>query len=73
VLFSRKEAILHELRALRIHGALFYDIVYTYADQLDPRRESARISDQMIYPNAQEGDRVFVEKIANVVMRVEKL
>ena len=71
--FSRKEAILHELHALQIHGALFYDIVYTYTDQLDPKRESARIGGEMIYPNAQAGDRVFIEKIANLVMRVEKL
>ena len=71
--FSRKEAILQELRALQIHGALFYDIAYTYTDQLNAKLESARISGEMIYPNAQTGDRVFIEKIANLVMRVEKL
>ena len=73
MLFSRKEAILQELRAIRIHGTPFYDIVYTYTEQLDPRPESARISEQLIYPNAQAGDRVLIEKIANTVMRVEKL
>jgi hypothetical protein len=73
MLFSRKEAILRELRPLTIHGSPFYDIVYEYTEQLDPRPESARISGEMIYPNAQPGDRVFVEKIASVVTRVEKL
>ena len=73
MLYSKKEAILLELRELTIHGSPFFDIVYEYTEQLDPRPERARIGGEMIYPQAHPGDRVFVEKIANVVTRVEKL
>ena len=73
MLYSRKEAILNDLRATSIHGSAFYDIVFTYTEQLDPRPDLARIGSEMIYPNAQAGDRVFIERIANVVVRVEKL
>ena len=73
MLYSKKEAILKDLRGLTIHGMQFFDIVYEYTEQLDPRPEHARIGGEMIYPNAQPGDRVFVERIANVVTRVEKL
>jgi len=73
VFFSRKEATLLEIRGLLIHGSPFYDILYAYAEELDPKPQAARIGAEMIYPNAQPGDRVFVERVANVVTRVEKL
>jgi hypothetical protein len=73
MLFSRREAILHELRAIEIHGAAFYDIVFTAVEPVGARAESARIGGEMIYANAQIGDRIVVEKIANVVARVDKL
>jgi hypothetical protein len=71
--FSRKEATLLEIRELLIHGSPYYDILYAYAEELDPKPQAARIGAEMIYPNAQPGDRVFVERVANVVTRVEKL
>ena len=73
MLFSRKDAVLEQLSAVQIHGAPFYDIVYRYAEPPDSRAEQARVPGELIYPNAQAGDRVFIEKIANTVMRVEKL
>jgi len=73
VLFSRKEAVLVELRAIEIHGAAFYDIVFTVTETAGARPESARIGGEMMYANARVGDRILVEKIANVVARVEKL
>jgi len=71
--FSRKEATLLEIRALAIHGSPYYDILYAYAEEFDPKPQAARIGGEMIYPNAQPGDRVMVERVANVVTRVEKL
>jgi signal peptidase I len=73
VLFSRKEAVLVELRAIEIHGAAFYDIVFTVTEMAGARPESARIGGEMMYPNARVGDRILVEKVANVVARVEKM
>ncbi len=72
MLFSRKEGVPRNLRAIQIHGAAFYDIVFTVAESA-AAMESARIGGEMIYANARPGDRVAIEKIANVVMRVEKL
>ncbi len=73
MLFSRKEAILQQLRAIEIHGAVFYDVVFNVIEPADAPPESARIGGEMMYPDAQVGDRIVVEKVANVVARVEKL
>ncbi len=39
VLFSRKEAVLQDLRAIQIHGALFYDILFLFTDGPEARPE----------------------------------
>ncbi len=65
--------MLQQLRAIEIHGAAFYDIVFRAVEPAGVQPETARIGGEMIYPNAQAGDRIMVEKIANVVTRVEKL
>jgi hypothetical protein len=73
MIFSRKEATLLEIHALAIHGSPYFDILYAYNEELDPKTHDARIGAEMIYPNARPGDRVFIERVANVVTRVEKL
>lgn len=73
MLYSRKEAVLEAVRRIQIHGIDFYDIVYLYQAELDARPELARVPGEMIYSGARVGDRVMIEKIANTVMRVEKL
>jgi hypothetical protein len=73
VFFARKEAVLQQLRAIEIHGLRFYDIVFTCTDPPGEEPEVARVGNEMIYPGAQPGDRILVEKIANVVSRVQKL
>jgi len=73
MIFSRKDATLEDVRPLQIHGSMYFDIVYRYREPADSRAENARIGAEMIYPNAQPGDVVMVEKVANTVMRVERL
>ncbi len=73
VLFSRREAILEDLRAIQIHGARFYDILFSFIETPGAPPEAGRIGAEMIYAHPQAGDRVLIEKVANVVMRVEKL
>ena len=70
---TRKEATLLEIHALSIHGSPYFDILYAYTEELDPKPQDARIGGEMIYPGAQPGDHVLVERVANVVTRVEKL
>ncbi|MFQ5663502.1 MAG: hypothetical protein ACE5HL_06700 [Terriglobia bacterium] len=73
MLYSRKEAVIEHLRALSIHGLPFFDVYYKYTEELDARPQLARVQGEMVYPTIQAGDRVLVEKIANTVMRIEKL
>jgi len=72
VLFSRKEAVLQDLRAIEIHGARFYDLLFTPTEPPGAPPESARIGAEMIYASPRAGDHVMIEKIANVVTRVDK-
>jgi hypothetical protein len=73
VLFSRKEALLQDLRAIEIHGSRFYDLLFTPTEPPGAPAESARIGAEMIYASPRAGDHVMIEKIANVVTRVDKL
>jgi hypothetical protein len=73
VLFFRKEAILRDLRAIEIHGARFYDILFSFTETPDTLPESGRIGAEMIYAHPRAGDHVMIEQVANVVTRVEKL
>lgn len=73
MLYSRKEAIIKHRRAVNLHGLPFFDVFYKYTYVLDARTELARVAGEMTYPGMQGGDRVLVEKIANTVMRIEKL
>ena len=73
MLFSRKEAVLQHLRHFQIHGIDYYDVVYLDQAEPDAQPQIARVPGEMIYSGARAGDRVLVEKIANTVMRIEKL
>jgi hypothetical protein len=73
VFFAHKEAVLQQLRALEIHGLRFYDIVFTCTEPPGAGPEAARVGSEMIYAGAQPGDRILVEKIANVGSRGQKL
>lgn len=73
MLYSRKEATIEHLRALDLHGLPFYDVYYKYTDELDPRTRLARVQGEMVSSGIRVGDRVLVERIANTVMRIEKL
>lgn len=73
VFFARKEAVLQQLRPIEIHGLRFYDIVFTCTEPPGAQPEIARVGGEMLYPDARPGDRILVEKIANVVSRVQKL
>ena len=73
MLYSRKEATIKYLRALNIHGLPFFDVYYKYTEPLDAPTQLARVQGEMVYPTIQPGDRVLVEKVANTVMRIEKL
>jgi hypothetical protein len=71
--FCRREADFLELRAIAIHGAPFYDLAVTMTQSAGEPRERAGIGGEMIDPQPCVGDRIAVERIANVVARFEKL
>ncbi|MEE8201925.1 MAG: hypothetical protein V3R29_12265 [Candidatus Acidoferrales bacterium] len=73
MLYSKKEATIEHFRVVDLHGLPFFDIYYKYTDELDPQTQLARVQGEMVYSRLQVGDRVLVEKIANTVMRIERL
>jgi len=70
---TRKEATILEIQPLSIHGSPYYDILYAYNEETDPKPQAARIGGEMIYPGARPGDHVLIERVAGVVTRVEKV
>jgi len=73
LLYSKEEAIIEHLRALSIHSLPFFDVVIRYTEPPDARPELARVQGELISSGLQAGDRVLLEKVANTVMRIEKL
>lgn len=73
MLYSKKAAVIERLSVLSIHGLPFFDVYYKYTEEPDAPTELARVQGEMVYPDIQVGHRVLVEKVANTVMRIEKL
>lgn len=71
--YSKKEAVIEHLREVSLQGLPFYDVYYRYTEELDPKTQLARVQEEMVYSGIRVDDRVLVEKIAQTVMRIEKL
>ena len=72
MLKGSREAILHRLRPISIHGQLSYDLHYTFADEPDGPTRVARIGPEMLAPGLQPGDRVRLDFVVGAVTAVHR-
>jgi hypothetical protein len=71
IMSGSREATIQHIQAVDIHGTIFYDVIYTHADdERTPRR--ARVGQESIYAGARPGDQVRVSYLMNVVTGVER-
>ncbi|WP_448542404.1 hypothetical protein [Roseiflexus sp.] len=68
---GKKDAVLHQVNLIDIHGTRFYDITFSHTDTPDqPRR--ARIGVEDAYPDPRPGDAISVTYLMNVVTGIAR-
>jgi hypothetical protein len=72
MLKGSREAILHKLRPISIHGQLSYDLHYRFVDEPDSQLRVARVGPEALAPGLQEGDRVLLDFLVGVVTAAHK-
>jgi len=70
VLKGSRDAVLHRLQPISIHGQLSYDVHYTFADEPDGQVRVARVGPEVLASGLQEGDRVLLDFLVGVVTAV---
>jgi hypothetical protein len=73
MLKGSRDAVLHRLQPISIHGQLSYDVAYTFADEPDSQPRVARVGPEALPPGLQAGDRVRLDFLVGVVTAIHKL
>ena len=72
MLKGSREAILHKLQPVSIHGQLSYDLHYRFTDEPDSQLRVARVGPEALVPGLQEGDHVVLDFLVGVVTAARK-
>lgn len=71
IMSGKKDAVLHQVHLIDIHGTRFYDIMFSHTDTPDqPRR--ARIGVEDAYADPRPGDTISVAYLMNVVTGITR-
>jgi hypothetical protein len=73
MLKGSRDAILHRLQPISIHGQISYDVHYTFADEPDGQVRVARVGGEALARGLQDGDRVRLGFLVGVVTAVHRL
>lgn len=72
MLKGTREAVLHKVQPISIHGQLSYDLHYRFVDEPDSQIRVARVGGEAIAPGLQDGDRVRLDFLVGVVTAVRR-
>jgi len=73
MLRGTREAIIHKMQPVSIHGQLSYDLHYHFADDREGQPRVARIGPEAIEAGVQVGDKVSLDFVVGVVTSVKKI
>jgi hypothetical protein len=73
MLKGSREAVLHKLQPISIHGQLSYDVHYQFADDPEGQVRVARVGTEAVASGLQQGDRVRLDFLVGVVTGVSKV
>jgi hypothetical protein len=72
MLKGSRDAVLHKLQPISIHGQLSYDVHYKFADEPDGQIRVARVGAEALGPGLEEGERIRLDFLVGVVTGVHK-
>jgi hypothetical protein len=73
MLKGSRDAVLHKMQPISIHGQLSYDLHYLFADEPDAQVRVARVGPEAIEAGVQTGDRIRLDFLVGVVTAVHKV
>ena len=73
MLNGSRDAVLHRLQPISIHGQLSYDVHYTFADEPESQARVARVGGEALGPGLQVGDLVRLDFLVGVVTAVHRI
>jgi hypothetical protein len=72
MLKGSREAVLHRMQPISIHGQLSYDLHYTFTDEPEGQARIARVGPEALAPGLQAGDTVTLDFLVGVVTAVRR-
>jgi len=72
MLKGSRDAVLHKLQPISIHGQLSYDVHYRFLDEPDSQARVARVGGEAIVQGLEEGDHVRLDFLVGVVTAVNR-
>ena len=72
MLKGSRDAVLHRIQPISIHGQLSYDVHYKFEDEPDGQMRVARVGPEALSPGLQAGDLVSLDFIVGVVTAISK-
>jgi hypothetical protein len=72
MLKGSRNAVLHRMQPISIHGQLSYDLHYKFADEADGQMRVARVGPEALAVGLQVGDTVTLDFIVGVVTAVRR-
>jgi hypothetical protein len=72
MLKGSRDAVLHRMQPISIHGQLSYNIHYRFVDEPETQLRVARIGGEAIDKGVQEGERVRLDFLVGVVTGVHR-
>jgi hypothetical protein len=70
IVSGTRDAILHDVQPISIHGTILYDLVYLHEGETQPRQ--ARLGAESVYAEPRPGDAVRVSYMMNVATAVTR-
>ena len=72
MLKGSRDAVLHRMQPISIHGQLSYDLHYKFADEPEGQMRVARVGPEAMGPGVQAGEPVVLDFLVGVVTAVRK-
>ena len=72
MLKGSRDAVLHRLQPISIHGQLSYDVHYRFADEPESQLRVARVGSEVLAQGLQEGDLIRLDFLVGVVTAVHR-
>ena len=72
MLKGSRNAVLHRMQPISIHGQLSYDLHYKFADEPDGQMRVARVGPEALTAGLQVGDSVKLDFLVGVVTAVHR-